>query len=329
MDKVHYGWWLPFNIGGEVAHDVDEMTDVMHWFMLVLFVGWGVFLVYCLVRFRARSGHKADPRIIKAKPSKYIEVGVVLFEVVLLVWFSIPVWGKIKTEIPRGADVVKLRCVARQFNWNFHYAGADGIYGRTDSKLMDSENFIGLDRSDPHAKDDIVTLKQLHFPANTHVVMDASSTDVIHSFWIPLLRVKQDLVPGVGVPIWFIATQDTDTVRDALTREYPLDQRFDGLKGRMIVMRDYNAADGTPVMKTGDGFFSDEVERLKAAGINIVSAAPRYPVEIACAQLCGNEHYGMRGFVTIHKTRAEFDAWLAEQADAGGDEEEEEEEEEE
>lgn len=327
MDKVNFGWWLQFNIGGEVARDIDALMELVHWFMLALFVGWGAFFVYCLVRFRSRSGHKADPRVIKAKPSKYLEVGVVVFEVVLLVWFSIPVWGMIKTEIPQGSDVVKLRCIARQFNWNFHYAGADGIYGRTDVHLMDSENFIGLDHSDPHAKDDIVTQNQLHFPVNTHVVMDSSSTDVIHCFWIPALRVKQDLVPGMGVPIWFIATQTTDTVRDALTREYPLDERFERLKGRMIVRQNYNQADGTPVMKVGDGFFSDEVERLKAAGINTVSAAPRYPVEVACAQLCGNQHYDMQGFVTIHETRAEFDAWLAEQVDAGGDEEEEEEEE--
>ena len=96
--------------------------------------------------------------------------------------------------------------IAQQFAWNIHYPGVDGQFGRTDITLVDEEiNPIGLDRNGSGA-DDIVTLNQLHLPVNKQVMIYLSSKDVIHSFGLPEMRVKQDIIPGMEIPIYFTPT---------------------------------------------------------------------------------------------------------------------------
>ena len=313
---MEYGNWYPPQLGGETARAIDQLIDWVHWFMLLLFVGWGIYLIYCLVKFRARSGHKADYELIKAKPSKMFEVGVVIVEAVLLIGFSMPVWAQYKNEMPSGPDVVEARLVAEQFAWNFHYAGADGKYGRADPKLMTAENPLGLDSSDPDGKDDVWTINELHMPVDTDFILRGSSKDVIHSFSVPVLRVKQDLVPGMLVPIWLKATKTSDFLRDELTRKVQLDDAFEKRAFNYMAM-----ADAGNIVKKGTGLNEDIVKRLRAAGVKEMSAAPLRPSEIACAQLCGNNHYKMKGFVVI-ESRASFDAWLAAQAAENEEEDE-------
>jgi cytochrome c oxidase subunit 2 len=97
-----------------------------------------------------------------------------------------------------------VRVVAEQFAWNVHYPGPDGKFGRTDLKLVNADNPLGLDRSDPDAKDDIATINQLNLPIDRPVLIHLSSKDVIHSFGVYELRVKQDAIPGMSIPVWFI-----------------------------------------------------------------------------------------------------------------------------
>lgn len=259
MTESPYGWWLPPDVSTHGA-GVDSLISAVHWFMLLLFVGWGIVLVYCLIRFRQRKGHKASYQLPKAAASKWVEIGVAVFEVVILVGFSMPLWADFKNEFPEGADTVEVRVVAEQFAWNFHYPGADGQFGRTAPEIVDAENLIGLDRSDPAAADDVVTNNVFHIPVGKPVIARLSSKDVIHSFWPLVLRVKQDIIPGMETAIWFESKDD---------------------------------------------------------------AVGRY--EIACAQLCGNNHYLMRAEMFID-TQEDYEAWLASMASDGDEEEEEEDE---
>jgi len=107
-------------------------------------------------------------------------------------------------SIPAGAYTVEV--VAQQFSWNFHYPGKDGVFGRTDPNLIDdsSLNFVGLDDTDPNAKDDSV-VATLAVPANRPVELVLNSKDVTHSFFVPQLRFKQDLVPGMKIHVHFTA----------------------------------------------------------------------------------------------------------------------------
>jgi len=240
-----YGAFLPPDVSVN-GHKVDELFWIVHVFMGILFVGWGIFFVYCLVRFRQRANHRASCEPIKAKPSKYSEIAVAVVEAVLLLGFSIPIWASVKNDIPTPAEnPVRLRVVGEQFAWNFHYPGADGKFGRVDPKLIDTAtNPLGLDRSNDGA-DDIFSL-EMHIPVSRPVICEISSKDVIHSFSLPVMRVKQDAIPGMRIPVWFQAT------------------------------------------KTGT-------------------------YEVACAQLCGNNHYSMRALMYIQDPVA-FEKWLVEKS---------------
>ena len=127
-------------------------------------------------------------------------------EIVLLVFFSIPAYGERVAEFPPEHESVVVRVVAEQFAWNMHYPGSDHTFGRTDIKLVSAANPLGLDRSDPAAKDDVTTINQLNLPVNRPVIVHLSSKDVIHSFGLPQMRVKQDAIPGIVHNLWFTPT---------------------------------------------------------------------------------------------------------------------------
>ena len=206
MDQItgHYGFWLPMDISAHGA-SIDRLILYVHLLMLALFVGWGAFYVYCLIKFRARPGHGAIYAPVKAIFTKYVEAGVVAVELFLLFGLSTPIWFKYKEAAP--ADAQHIHLVAEQFAWDFHYPGKDGTFGRTDASMISSDNPVGLDPDDAAGKDDIVSVNQLHIQLHKPTVVEISSKDVIHSFNIPVLRVKQDAVPGQRVPVYFEATQ--------------------------------------------------------------------------------------------------------------------------
>jgi cytochrome c oxidase subunit II len=209
--ETHYG--LPLNLPvGASAHaaQLDNLTAIVHWFMIVLFVGWGIFFVYSLFRFRKGRNPVASYEGAKGHFSTYGEAAVVLVEVILLVAFAVPIWAARVGTVPDEQNAVRVRIVAEQFAWNAQYPGADGVFGRTDSKLVTAGmNPLGLDPSDPAGKDDIITLNQLHLPVGRKVLIDLSSKDVIHSLFLPQMRVKQDAIPGQTIPIWFEPTMVT------------------------------------------------------------------------------------------------------------------------
>lgn len=206
MNNVQYGYWLPPDFSTHGA-GVDQLINIIHWFMLVLFVGWGLYLAYCLIKFRERPGHQADLTPRSFPIPKYVEIGVVLVEVFLLIFFSYPIWARYKSEFPPETESLHVRIIAEQFAWNIHYPGADGKFGATKAELIDGTNPIGLDKEDAAAKDDVVTINQFNVPVNKPVIVDLSSKDVIHSFFLPVMRVKQDTIPGMTIPVWFQATQ--------------------------------------------------------------------------------------------------------------------------
>jgi len=171
--------------------------------MALLFVGWGAFFIFTLIRFRAGANPKANYEGVKSHFASYIEWTVAAIELVLIVAFAIPAWAARVDAFPQENQATVVHVVAEQFQWNVHYPGADGQFGRLDAKLMDADNPLGLDRTDPAAKDDITTINQLVLPVGKPVIVHLSSKDVIHSFSLIQMRVKQDAIPGQTIPVWF------------------------------------------------------------------------------------------------------------------------------
>jgi len=251
-------------LSSEMGHLGDELNGYVHILMFLLMAGWGMFFIFCLVRFSKKNNPKANYKGITNHYSKYVEIGIVVFEAVLLIGFAIPGYSTVKYDklLDRTDNELEIRVVAQQFAWNIHYPGEDGKFGTTRIELVDEEtNPLGLDR-EGYGADDITTINQLHLPVNKQAKLYISSKDVIHSFSLPEMRVKQDAIPGMQVPIYF-----------------------------------------TPVMTTDE--FIKEIVGTEREGMGY---------EIACAQLCGNSHYRMRGFMTIH-TPEDYKNWLLEEAE--------------
>jgi cytochrome c oxidase subunit 2 len=200
---------LPVQASAHAA-EIDHMISLVHWLMLIMFIGWGVFFLFVLFRFRRGANPRADYVGAKGKLSKGIEVAIVIAEVVLLVGYAIPAWAKRVKQFPPENEAVVVRVIGEQFAWNVQYPGPDGKFGRTDIAKVSADNPIGLDRSDPDAKDDITTINQLTLPVDRPVLVHLSSKDVIHSFGIYEMRVKQDAVPGLDIPVWFVPTRAGD-----------------------------------------------------------------------------------------------------------------------
>ena len=227
------------------SQSIDSVISWVHILMLILFIGWGSFFIYTLIRFRKRPNVSADPKGVKNHYSTYSEAAVAIFEIILLVGFSFPVWANRVENVPDPSKSQVIKVVAQQFKWNMRYPGEDGVFGRTSPDLIDDQglNFIGLDRKDTYASDDIITTQgHMHLPIDRDITVELTTRDVIHSFFIPVMRVKQDAIPGISIPFWFTPT------------------------------------------KTGSW-------------------------EIACAQLCGNSHYIMKGYVHVH-TQKGFDSYM-------------------
>lgn len=77
----------------------------------------------------------------------------------------------------------------------------------SDIRLVNPDNPIGLDRRDPAGRDDITTINRMNLPVGKPVIVFLSSKDVVHSFGLPQMRVKQDATPGIVQPVWFTPTQ--------------------------------------------------------------------------------------------------------------------------
>jgi cytochrome c oxidase subunit 2 len=200
--------WLGLPVAASAhAADVDRTMVLVHWLMAVLLVGWSLFFVYMLIRFRRKAHPVASYHGLRGRWSTWIEGGVLVAEVILLAFFSIPVWSARVDAFPSESESVVVRVVAEQFAWNVHYPGPDGRFGSTDLSLLGPANPLGLDRNDPAAKDDITTINQLNLPVNRPVIVHLSSKDMVHSFALPQMRVKQDAVPGIAQPVWFTATR--------------------------------------------------------------------------------------------------------------------------
>jgi cytochrome c oxidase subunit II len=200
------------------APSIDFVLGLEHWGMLAIFVFFFGYFVYVLIRFRSRANPNASYTGMRSYWSVYVVLAMALAEGVLLVAYEMPEWRDRLLNIPSPAEATVVRVVAEQFQWNVHYPGPDGKFGRTDIALISAGNPLGLDRRDPDAKDDITSINQLTVPVNHPVLIHLTSKDVIHSFGVYEMRVKQDAVPGTDTPVWFVPTTTTAEMRQRTGR---------------------------------------------------------------------------------------------------------------
>lgn len=224
----HFDWLNLPELGSRHGEEVDLMLQGVHFSMLVLMVGWTCYLFFALWRFRAKRNPRANPTGVKTIFFVLIVGAVVVEEAVTLFGFGIPYWNKNVTEFPDEKQSTVVRVTAEQFTWNARYAGKDGKFGAQDHTLVSASNPQGYVPGDPAGKDDVVPpLKDIRVPLEVvdadgdgvqdvdssgrplfkPVIVHLTSKDVIHSFKVLPLRVCQDAIPGMSIPLHFMPTQ--------------------------------------------------------------------------------------------------------------------------
>jgi len=186
---------------------VDDLIIYVHWLMLALFIGWIIYFFYALHRFRRSRNPRADYVGVRNHASNYMELAVAGVEAVLLIFVAAPLWAKAVNQFPPPEQSTVIQVVAQQFSWNVRYAGPDGRFPKEEEKLVTMDNVFGADTNDPDGKDDIQLVNEIHVPVNKPVIIYLGSKDVVHSLKIIAMRVCQDAIPGLRVPVWFTPTQ--------------------------------------------------------------------------------------------------------------------------
>jgi len=196
-------YWFP-KLASEHGGRIDSLFNAV-----LVVTGIAFVLVQGILGFFvARYGSNGNEHAAYWHDNPKVEAILLIATAVILtvlVFMGQRVWASIYfSDLPTNATIVEI--TGEQFQWNFHYAGPDGQFGRSDTKLITSTNYIGLDRSDPVAKDDVVSVGVMHVPVGKPVRVRLRSKDVIHSFFLPNFRMKQDAVPGMGIEVWFTPT---------------------------------------------------------------------------------------------------------------------------
>ena len=199
-------WWFPPSISEHgPRYDTQFMITII--VVGISFAAAQIGLGWVVWKYRDNASAQ---RATYSHGNNRLEIIWTLVTAVIFISLGIMgqrVWASLQiNKAPLGSYQIKV--VAQQFSWNFHYAGKDNVFGKTDPNLIDdsSLNYVGLDETDPNAKDDSV-VSTLVIPANRPVELSLRSKDVTHSFFVPQLRFKQDLVPGMDIHVHFTANK--------------------------------------------------------------------------------------------------------------------------
>ena len=196
-------------VASEHGSAIDNLLWYVHLLMALLFVGWTIYFIYVLFRFNNKRNPKANYHGVKNHSSSYIEVAVAVVEVVLLLGFAIPIWANTVEKMPDDPNALEIDVAGRQFNWVARYPGPDGKLGAKNKLLVTADNPFGVIAGDPNAKDDIENVvNDIVVPIDRNVIIHLTSFDVIHSFAVKPMRVTQDAIPGMTIPLWFKAIRE-------------------------------------------------------------------------------------------------------------------------
>jgi len=249
--------------------DIDGLVIAVHLLMLVLFIGWIIYYFVALWKFRASNNPKADYKGVKTKTiTNSIEGAVIVAELVLVV-VATYFWNFYVNKTDDFSDDSVIRVTAEQFAWNARYPGADGKLGAQSKTLVSGANPFGIDKTDPHGEDDVevlksdivVPMKKNKDGTSKSITIDLASKDVIHCFKVLPLRVCQDVIPGMRIPIHF---RPTKVGRYQITCAQLCGDGHARMKGALKVVDEAE----------WDEWYKAEIEKKKPAGDKPTAVAP-------------------------------------------------------
>jgi len=182
---------------------IDDTMALTFWITSGGFVAVILFVAYCLYRFRHRPGQRAHYEPENKKVEAWLAI-VTTIAVAILLAPGLKVWGQ---YISAPKDAMEVEAVGAQWSWSFRLPGADGKLGSTDVRFIDDVNSLGVNPADPNGRDDLIVAdSELHLPVGKPVKVLLRSIDVLHDFYVPQIRAKMDLVPGIVTFLWFTPT---------------------------------------------------------------------------------------------------------------------------
>jgi len=194
-------WWftpLASNWGA-----FDQTIIISLWVTGVAFVLVSGFIIYCVIKFPYREGHKSEYEPENTKLELWLTV-ITTIGVVILLAPGLIAWNDYVSLPDEGVEV---EGVGQQWVWSYRFPGEDGVYGNTSGRLFSSKNTFGIDPNDPSGLDDVLIRRaEVHLPINENIVFQLRSKDVLHDFYIPQFRAKMDAVPGQQSNLWFKPT---------------------------------------------------------------------------------------------------------------------------
>jgi len=265
-------WWLPKGVS-TYSGDVDLLFYVILGVTGVTFIAVSAVFVYTLFKYPAQVGRKA----LYTHGNHRLEMLWTAVPAVLLILLAvgqIPAWFKIKStswlSAKEGASekFLQIEVVARQWEWRMRYPSLEHL------REWDKDRDIAMKDVRlklPARPDDVRRTNEIHCVKGQKVLVHLKTLDVLHSFFLPQMRLKQDALPGRTMPVWFEATEANCVKQNGVWK--------DGLR--------YNEA------KTS--WVKDDT----------------YIWELACAEFCGSRHSLMRGKVYVHADQKDFEDWLA------------------
>ncbi|MCY7349766.1 MAG: cytochrome c oxidase subunit II [Cytophagaceae bacterium] len=279
----------------EAASEHGILTDNMFWISMavitIAFVVTNALLFYFAYRYRYKPGRNA---VFYPVNHKLEIIWTVIPAVVMavLVFTGWRVWRDITAQAPDNSYVIEV--VGKQFNWVTRYAGADDSkLGNYNFKLIDETNELGIDYADQAAFDDF-TSNQLHIPKGVPVLLKIRAKDVLHSVFIPHLRVKMDAVPGMPTKFWFVATKTTEEMRNETGNpdfNYQLNctevcgQGHFSMKMPIVIEEEeeYKAwvASQKPFLTSNPTYLSRVPENLKARAMKYIESAASDSTSVA------------------------------------------------
>lgn len=204
----------------EAASEHGKETD--YWFWVSMVVIMIAFFVVNTLLFYFPMVYKYDKnRVASFYPhnNKLEVIWTVIPAIIMagLVFTGLRVWNKVMDDAPENAEVVEI--MGKQFAWGVRYPGVDNNkLGAYSYKLMDDAagNGFGIDMTDPNSFDDFINVSELHIPKGKPVLLKIRARDVLHSVFIPHMRVKMDAVPGMPTKFWFVPQKSTEDMRAEL-----------------------------------------------------------------------------------------------------------------
>jgi cytochrome c oxidase subunit II len=194
-------WWTPLASNWGI---IDTTLVITFWITGAVFIAVVLFMAYCVFRFRHRPGSRADYEPENRRLELWL-TGLTALGIAALLAPGLYAWNRF---INPPDDAMQVEVFAQQWRWSFRLPGEDGQLGRTDIRLVDWDNPLGIVPTDPAGADDIVIDGgDLYLLVDQPVTMLLRSADVLHNFYVPEFRGKMDMVPGMVTYFWFTPTR--------------------------------------------------------------------------------------------------------------------------